>query len=403
MSQTPKDAKLSNVYFPVSITSQWSACRQNKANMAHTYKKESHSSNAKKKVTDAKCSSATSSLLAAYMQRISKPKESTLSSGVHVKATPYKETGPSEAIQSNPKKTVVVPQKSGGQGESPQSGDVPGPSSSVLKNLHLDHQYLSKIEQEVAPMVSEKTVERPPIPKTATNIYSLKLPVSYSSRKNNEKSLPFTGESDKTPPLFRKSVPLQKELPGADEFLKRRMQRAMDLFQKTTEEKSKKSFCTEGLSCIPNAAAIQSNFQSALNLIAFRPISDDTGKTQALDGNIFERFDINKEKTSQQLDQSLSNSSDKCDSEAVNTDSILPGDLREEEENDSETVEKFFEAKLEYARNLMLQRWSEYLRLPREELYKIDLENAKFFNFTPDVLEMLEDKGRFVWQLIDEL
>lgn len=75
-------------------------------------------------------------------------------------------------------------------------------------------------------------------------------------------------------------------------------------------------------------------------------------------------------------------------------------DKSKSEENDSET-EKFFEAKLDYAFRLMLQRWAEYLQLPQEEIGQVDVENAKYFNCTPDVIEMLEDKGRFVWQLID--
>jgi hypothetical protein len=51
----------------------------------------------------------------------------------------------------------------------------------------------------------------------------------------------------------------------------------------------------------------------------------------------------------------------------------------------------------------MIQRWSEYLKFTEEELYQMELQNAKNLNSATEVIEMLEDRGRAVWQLVKDL
>lgn len=328
-------------------------------------------------------------MLKTCVQTLSTANESThLSPSVHVEVTSYneKET-PAASLSSNPVKMIWLLQKKNGQEDSTKTNDAQGSSSSVLKNLHLDHQYLSNVGQEVAPIIQKKTCERQLFPKQTTKVYSFKL-ANPNSPDTENKSLP------------RILNHTRDELPGTEEFLKHRMQRAMDLLRKPTLEKPpKRSSDIEGLSCIPNAASIQNNFQRVLNMTSFQPISDGSDKMQGLDGNLFEILNKEKNGNDKKTIKSLKNSDKTRDVESVTSKETFV-DKSKSEENDSET-EKFFEAKLDYAFRLMLQRWAEYLQLPQEEIGQVDVENAKYFNCTPDVIEMLEDKGRFVWQLID--
>lgn len=357
--------------------------------MAETSKSECFLSKRDKESADAKCSSSTSSVLKTCVPTLSTAKESMhLSSSVHVEVTSYnnKET-PAALLSSNPVKMIWLLQKKNGQEDSQKINDAQGSSSSVLKNFHLDHQYLSNVGQEVAPIIQEKTCERPLFPKQATKVYSSTL-ANPNSPNTEKKSLPRIWNHT------------QGELPGTDEFLKCRMQRAMDLLRKSTVEKPpKRSGDIEGLSCIPNAASIQNNFQRVLNMTSFQPIPDGFDKMQGLDGNLFEILNNEKNGNDKKTNESLKISDKTRDVESV-TSKETSVDKSKSEENDSET-EEFFEAKLDYAFRLMLQRWAEYLQLPQEEISQADVENAKYFNCTPDVIEMLEDRGRFVWQLIE--
>lgn len=357
--------------------------------MAETSKSECFSLEKDKASADVKCSSSTSSMLKTCVPTLSTANESThLSHSDHVEVTSYNEKETLAASSSsNPVKMIWVVQKKNGQEDSTNTNNAQGPSSSVLKNLHLDHQYLSNVGQEMAPTIQEKACERPLFPNQTTKVYSIKLanPISPNTEKK---------------PLPRILNHTRDELPGTEEFLKHRMQRAMDLLRKPTVEKSpKRRSDTEGLSCIPNAASIQSNFQRVLNMTSFQPISDGSDKIQGLDGNLFEVLNNEKNGNDKKTIKSLKNSDETRDVESVTSKETFV-DKSKSEENDSET-EKFFEAKLDYAIRLMLQRWAEYLQLPQEEISQVDVENAKYFNCTSDVIEMLEDKGRFVWQLID--
>lgn len=134
-------------------------------------------------------------------------------------------------------------------------------------------------------------------------------------------------------------------------------------------------------------------------MTSFQPIPDGFDKMQGLDGNLFEILNNEKNGNDKKTNESLKISDKTRDLESV-TSKETSVDKSKSEENDSET-EEFFEAKLDYAFRLMVQRWAEYLQLPQEEISQADVENAKYFNCTPDVIEMLEDRGRFVWQLID--
>ena len=58
---------------------------------------------------------------------------------------------------------------------------------------------------------------------------------------------------------------------------------------------------------------------------------------------------------------------------------------------------------LKHTAGLLVRRWGEYLAMTSEQISKFELENAKEAGMIDEVIEMLEDKDRYVWQLIDEL
>ena len=58
---------------------------------------------------------------------------------------------------------------------------------------------------------------------------------------------------------------------------------------------------------------------------------------------------------------------------------------------------------LKYTTELLVRRWGEYLALTSEQIRQFEIENAKETGMIEEVIEMLEDKDRYVWQLIDEL
>lgn len=58
---------------------------------------------------------------------------------------------------------------------------------------------------------------------------------------------------------------------------------------------------------------------------------------------------------------------------------------------------------LRFTADLLVRRWGQYLSMTAEQVAKFELENAKEVGLAQEVIEMLEDKDRYVWQLIDEL
>ncbi|OWF54537.1 hypothetical protein KP79_PYT13415 [Mizuhopecten yessoensis] len=60
------------------------------------------------------------------------------------------------------------------------------------------------------------------------------------------------------------------------------------------------------------------------------------------------------------------------------------------------------DAMLRYIFDKLLQRWAEYLQLNPDKLLEFEQENAGE-ETAVEVIEMLEDKGRYVWQLLDEI
>lgn len=60
------------------------------------------------------------------------------------------------------------------------------------------------------------------------------------------------------------------------------------------------------------------------------------------------------------------------------------------------------EAMLDYVFDKLLQRWGEYLQLGYEKIQKFELQNARKAAAV-EVFDMLEDKDRYVWQLLGEI
>ena len=66
-------------------------------------------------------------------------------------------------------------------------------------------------------------------------------------------------------------------------------------------------------------------------------------------------------------------------------------------------VERELNTLIQYTAELLVRRWGEYLMMTTEQISKYEIENAKQHKMIEEVVEMLEDKDRYVWQLIDEL
>ncbi|CAC5396676.1 unnamed protein product [Mytilus coruscus] len=62
-----------------------------------------------------------------------------------------------------------------------------------------------------------------------------------------------------------------------------------------------------------------------------------------------------------------------------------------------------YNALLQYAMSLLVKRWAEYLSFTPEQMYKFELENGRKSDLTEEVLEMLEDKDRHIWQIIETI
>lgn len=60
-------------------------------------------------------------------------------------------------------------------------------------------------------------------------------------------------------------------------------------------------------------------------------------------------------------------------------------------------------AQLNYAGALLVQKWAEYLVMTRHEVAACEARVRREDGWTPEVVDMLEDTSRYVWQLVDEL
>ena len=58
---------------------------------------------------------------------------------------------------------------------------------------------------------------------------------------------------------------------------------------------------------------------------------------------------------------------------------------------------------LKYTAELLVRRWGEYLTMTTEQIRQCEIDSAREAGMVEEVIEMLEDKDRYVWQLIDEL
>ncbi|KAL3860430.1 hypothetical protein ACJMK2_010554 [Sinanodonta woodiana] len=204
---------------------------------------------------------------------------------------------------------------------------------------------------------------------------------------------------------------------------------------------------------ILNANAIQRHFQDVMNMTSFQPFIDPEARNQGyvisdlfkLDGaNNEEQIKLDNKVTSaderaahfsyKKTDcqkhtsmQNVSSSKAKvktgrcrgdrrtdssnsalslCTGGVGNLANPIPLSLNHEQFS---TVYKAFEEEREFNTYIrfivpMLQkRWLEYLNLIPDQLYQFELENARNLGSAPEVIEMLEDRDRYVWQLVEEL
>ncbi|CAG2227905.1 unnamed protein product [Mytilus edulis] len=62
-----------------------------------------------------------------------------------------------------------------------------------------------------------------------------------------------------------------------------------------------------------------------------------------------------------------------------------------------------YNALLQHTMSLLVKRWAEYLSFSPEQMYKFELENGIKSDLTDEVLEMLQDKDRHIWQIIETI
>lgn len=58
---------------------------------------------------------------------------------------------------------------------------------------------------------------------------------------------------------------------------------------------------------------------------------------------------------------------------------------------------------LKHTADLLVRRWGEYVTMTTDDIRKFEIQNAKEVGMIDEVIEMLEDKNRYVWELIDDL
>lgn len=66
-------------------------------------------------------------------------------------------------------------------------------------------------------------------------------------------------------------------------------------------------------------------------------------------------------------------------------------------------IEREMNALAQFTAELLVRRWGEYLAMTAEKISAFEIENAKQHEMVEEIIDMLEDKGRYVWQLIEEL
>ena len=105
---------------------------------------------------------------------------------------------------------------------------------------------------------------------------------------------------------------------------------------------------------------------------------------------------IKRSKARRTLSESSKKNSEKAKCKSVNSDDWKTINKALEEER---TMNLY----LKHTAGLLVRRWGEYLSMTSEQIQQFEIENAKEAGMIDEVIEMLEDKDRYVWQLIDEL
>ena len=254
-------------------------------------------------------------------------------------------------------------------------------SEHVLQNLHLDHQYLAT---PIKPRDNNESAE------TLAGKAQKKLTVTDTDGVRRK----TTGISAKT------ETRLRSILTGSNDFAEKNLEKTMEILNKRMSTTSAFTTNTDVISDIPNAMSIQNSFQNVLNMTSFRPIQDNSRENSR--SRSTECFPSSKvsamvARVCNGKIQKMKKPVKKIDVKGKNDIKAWKNYRRAKEE------EAQFDTLLKYTMKLLLEKWAEYLAFPSEKIREEEIQNAKDMQLADEVIEMLEDKDRYVWQLIDEI
>ncbi|KAK6186121.1 hypothetical protein SNE40_008219 [Patella caerulea] len=169
---------------------------------------------------------------------------------------------------------------------------------------------------------------------------------------------------------------------------------------------------------VPNAEDIQKFFLETINLIAFKPIKDvEPGLGQDLNSPNT-NLETSKDSTVIPKEVKFGGNSNECkgvkslvEKESKSTTTLTTGE-RENRKRARQIWTTECRAVLEkvqqnslinHVGNLLQKYWRSYLATPQSEINEQAIQTAKELQQTDDVVEMLADKGRYVWQIIEEM
>ncbi|ESO83102.1 hypothetical protein LOTGIDRAFT_169743 [Lottia gigantea] len=180
-----------------------------------------------------------------------------------------------------------------------------------------------------------------------------------------------------------------------------------------------------GMNSVPNAAEIQKFFLETINRIAFQPIKDAETKHD-VESEILEDDDeddddedlseasegIIRDHRIESVKKGSRRASKDINKTPLSSTSITWKELekrRQEKEiysYECRAVQGKAEKNslIKYASELLESSWKQYLSTPTEQLnHQNEKPEEQESGPTDDVIEMLEDRSRYVWQIIDEM
>ena len=66
-------------------------------------------------------------------------------------------------------------------------------------------------------------------------------------------------------------------------------------------------------------------------------------------------------------------------------------------------AEREMDSLLKYTCSLLVTKWGEYLAMTEKQIHELELKNAKEIGMVEEVVDMLEDTDRYVWEIIEDL